>query len=152
MHIVGLTTVLMVLALVGQANETGQDVTNTTAPKPRATEASFRKSKPLRVNDVEFRAVVQASCTVPRDDKSQKFTVGLRIANLGKTPFQFELYDTYDLHLMLPDGERLHMFHERENSGDGEGGNVVVLPGKNETIPIHAAFWWSPESGIHLTV
>lgn len=102
------------------------------------TLAGLKRSKPVRVNGVDFQAVVEPR-QGPLQDRMQPIIFGLSITNRTGRPFLFNMFDTREIGLRNAAGQDIHCSYEREETD--YTGPVLVGPGKTETVLYDASIW-----------
>jgi RNA polymerase sigma factor (sigma-70 family) len=102
------------------------------------------ESEPVRVNDVDFQAVIDPKCAAPASGERQLLELGLRITNGGNRSLWFNVYDTLQPVLQTADGKRLTISATRLRTSLPRP--VLVGPGKTETIFRSPHLQWLPDT------
>src|SRR5262249_24803796 len=71
----------------------------------KADDPGVAESKPVRVQDVDFQAVIAARCPVPSPGAKKYVQLGLRLTNRGDKALAFNLFDTLKLRLKTAEGK-----------------------------------------------
>jgi hypothetical protein len=126
---------------------TTKDVEVEITPPPTEkgeTKARGREGKAVRVNGVDFQAVMEGKIRVPATGDRRPVELGLRLRNASDGPLTF--YNIARYTVALPDGTPLPM--NRGADGKGNPSAFTVEPGKETLLPCYAALAWTPDGKV----
>jgi RNA polymerase sigma factor (sigma-70 family) len=90
------------------------------------------ESKPVRVAEADFQAVVEARPVAPESGATQPINLGLRITNRADKPQWFNLFDTIRIGLKSADGTPIRVDGGR--NGTFPARPIQLAPGQSQTI------------------
>jgi RNA polymerase sigma factor (sigma-70 family) len=95
------------------------------------------ESKAVRVNDVDFQAVIDGVCHIPAAGAKEPVSLGVRVSNRGEKTLLFNLFDTLRLGLETADGTMIRYEWRRFRTS----WPPPIVLGKGETKTIKLGAW-----------
>ena len=104
------------------------------------------ESKAVRVNDVDFQAVIDPACRIPAAGAKEPVNLGLRVSNRGEKTLLLNLFDTLRLALQAADGEVIPYQWRRFRTSWPPP--IVLGRGETKTIKLDAWLEWTKEGTV----
>ena len=104
------------------------------------------ESKAVRVNDVDFQAVIDAACRIPATGAKEPVSLGLRVSNRGEKTLLLNLFDTLRIGLEAADGTVIRYQSRRLRTTWPPP--IVLGKGETKTIKLDAWLEWTKNGAV----